>query len=72
MRNETDSIPDKFLDLLTPASRILNHNTRLVSNLNYFRPRVSTNLGRTPFKFSAPKTQGDCTAWYQVPAISQV
>ena len=55
MRNETDSIPDIFLDVLTPASRIHNHNTRFVSNLNYFRPRVSTNLGKTSFKFSAPK-----------------
>ena len=55
MRNETDSIPDIFLDVLTPASRIHNHNTRFVSNLNYFRPRVSTNLGKTFFKFSAPK-----------------
>ena len=42
-------------DFLTPASRIHNHNTRFVSNLNYFRPRVSTNLGKTSFKFSAPK-----------------
>ena len=42
MRNETDSIPDIFLDVLTPVSRIHNHNTRFVSNLNYFRPRVST------------------------------
>ena len=55
MRNETDSIPDIFLDVLTPASRIRNHNTRFVSNLNYFRPRVSTNLGKMSFKFSAPK-----------------
>ena len=45
MRNETDRIPDIFLDVLTPASRI--HNTRFVTNLNYFRPRVSTNLGKT-------------------------
>ena len=30
-------------------------NTRFVSNMNYFRPRVSTNLGKTSFKFSAPK-----------------
>ena len=29
-------------------------NTRFVCNLNYFRPRVSTNLGKTSFKFSAP------------------
>ena len=28
---------------------------RFVGNLNYFRPRVSTNLGRTSFKFSTPK-----------------
>ena len=55
MRNETDSIPDTFLDVLTPASRVHNHNIRFVSNLNYFRPRVSTNLGKTSFKFSAPK-----------------
>ena len=54
MRNETDSIPDIFLDVLTPASRIHNHNTRFVSNLNYFRPRVSSNLGKMSFKFSAP------------------
>ena len=40
MRNETDSIPEIFLDVLTPALRIHNHNTRFVSNLNYFRPRV--------------------------------
>ena len=55
MRNETDSIPDIFLDVLTPASRIHNHNTRFVSELNYFRPRVFTNLVRMSFKFSAPK-----------------
>ena len=55
MRNETDSIPDIFLDVLTPASRIHTHNTRFVSKLNYFRPRVSTNLGKKSFKFSAPK-----------------
>ena len=30
-------------------------NTRFVSNLNYFRPRVSTTLGKTSFKFSAPR-----------------
>ena len=36
MRNETDNIPDIFLDVLTPASHIHNHNTRFVSNLNYF------------------------------------
>ena len=54
MRNETDNIPDIFLDVLTPASHIHNHNTRFVSNVNSFRPRVSTNLGKTSFKFSAP------------------
>ena len=41
MRNETDSFPDIFLDVVTPASHIHNHNTRFVSNLNYFRPRVN-------------------------------
>ena len=46
MRNETDSIPGIFLDVLTP---------RFVNNRNYFRLRVSTNLGKTSFKFSAPK-----------------
>ena len=61
MRNETDSIPDIFLAVLTPASRIHNHNTRFVSNLNYFRLRVSTNLGKTSFKFSVPKI------WQTVP-----
>ena len=40
MRNETDNIPDIFLDVLTPASHIHNHNTRFVSNVNSFRPRV--------------------------------
>ena len=55
MRNETDSIPDIFLDVLAPPSRIHNHNTRFVINLNDFRLRVSTNLGKTSFKFSAPK-----------------
>ena len=58
MRNETDSIPDIFLDVLTPASRIHNHNTRFASNLNYFMPRVSTNLNKTSFKFSVPKIWG--------------
>ena len=61
MRNETDSIPDIFLYVLTPASRIHNHNTRFVSSLNYFRSRVSTNLGKTSYKFSAPKI------WVTVP-----
>ena len=55
MRNETESIPDIFLDVLTPASRIHNYNTRFVSELNYFRPRVFTNLVRMSFKFSTPK-----------------
>ena len=36
MRNETASFPDIFLDVLSPASRIQNHNTRFVSDLNYF------------------------------------
>ena len=58
MRNETDSIPDIFLDVLTPASRIHNHNTRFVSNLNYFRPRVSTNLGKTSFKSGCQRKPG--------------
>ena len=31
MRNEIDNIPDIFVDVLTPASRIHNHNTRFVS-----------------------------------------
>lgn len=52
-RNETDSIPDIFLDVLTPASRIHKYNTRFVSKLNYFRPRVSNNLAKVSFKFSA-------------------
>ena len=55
MRNETDSIPDIFLDVLTPASRIGNNNTRFVSKRNYFGPRVPTNLGKMSIKFSAPK-----------------
>ena len=38
MRNETDSISDICLDVLTPASRIHNHNTRFVSNVNSSRP----------------------------------
>ena len=36
-------------------NRVYTIMTRFVSNLNYFRPRVSTNLGKTSFKFSAPK-----------------
>ena len=31
------------------------NDTRFVSKLNYLRPRVSTNLGKMSFKFSAPK-----------------
>ena len=54
-RNEIDSIPDIFLDVLTPASRIHNYKTRFVSKLSYFRQRVSTNLRKMSFKFSAPK-----------------
>ena len=56
MRNETDRIPDIFLDVLAPASRIHNHNTRFVSNLNYFRPRVSTNLIRRPLNSPLQKS----------------
>ena len=37
MKNETDSIPDIFLDVLTPALCIHNHNTRFISNLNQGR-----------------------------------
>ena len=71
MRNElTDSIPDIFLDVLTPASRIHNYNTRFVSKLSYFKPRVSTNLGKMSFKFSAPTSLGDSTTWPEVSAIS--
>ena len=55
LRSWRQFIPDIFLDVLTPVSRIHNHNTRFVSNLNYFRPRVSTSLGKKSFKFSAPK-----------------
>ena len=45
--------PNIFLDVLTPASRIHKYNTRFVSKLNYFRPRVSNNLAKVSFKFSA-------------------
>ena len=31
------------------------YNTKFVSRLNNFRPRVSTNLGKMSFKLSAPK-----------------
>ena len=55
MRNETDSIPDIFIDVLTPASRIPNYNTRFVNKLNCFWLRGSTNLGNMFCKFSAPK-----------------
>ena len=70
MRNETDSIPDIFLDVPTPALHIHNHNTRFDSNLNYFRPRVSINLGKTSFKFPAPKIWETVPPWSQVSAIS--
>ena len=43
MRNETDSIPDIFLDVLNQAAHIHHYNTRFVSNLIYLRPRISTN-----------------------------
>ena len=55
MRNEIDSIPDIFIDVLTPGSRIPNYNTRFFSKLNCFWLRGSTNLGNMSFKFSAPK-----------------
>ena len=45
--------PNIFLDVLTPASGIHKYNTRFVSKLNYFRPRVSNNLAKVSFKFSA-------------------
>ena len=55
MRNETDSIPDIFVDVLTPSSGIRNYNTRFVRKLNYFRLRGSTNLGKMSFKLSSLK-----------------
>ena len=55
IKNGTDSIPDVFLDVLTTAYNIHNYNTRFASNFNFFRPRVSTNLGKSSFKFSGSK-----------------
>ena len=55
IKNGTDSIPDVFFDVLTTACNIHNYNTRFASNFNFFRPRVSTNLGKSSFKFSASK-----------------
>lgn len=52
---KSDSIPDIFLDILTPASEKHNYNTRFATNNNFFRPRVSTNMGKSSFIFSASK-----------------
>ena len=48
IRNEIDSIPDIFLDVLTPASRIHNYTTRFVSKLNYFRQEYPPTYVRCP------------------------
>lgn len=52
---KSDSIPGIFLDILTPASEKHNYNTSFASNNNFFRPRVSTNTGKSSFIFSASK-----------------
>ena len=55
IRNETDSIPDAFSDVLTPASNVHKYNTRFAGNLNFFMPRVSTNMGKSTYRFSGSK-----------------
>ena len=60
--NNTDSIPDVFSNVLTPVSNIHKYNTRFANNLNFFRPRVSTNVGKSSFKFSRSKI------WESVPS----
>lgn len=44
--NETDRIPDVFLDILSSLSDIYNYNTSKVAWTNFFRPRITTNLGK--------------------------
>lgn len=55
INNRTDSIPDVFLDVLTPACEKHYYKTRFASNFNFFSARVYTNTGKSSFKFSRSK-----------------
>ena len=55
IKTRTGSIPDAFSDILTPVNQVHSYNTRFANNLNFFRPRVSTNMGKSTYRFSSPK-----------------
>ena len=55
IKTRTGSIPDVFSDILTPVNHVHSYNTRFANNLNFFRPRVSTNMGKSTYRFSSPK-----------------
>ena len=61
IKNETGSIPDVFSDILTPVNNVHSYNTRFANNLNFLRPRVLTNMGKSMYRFSSSKI------WESVP-----
>ena len=59
LKNDKSNTPAVLLNILTPASKI--HNTRYVTNQNFFKPSVGTNYGMSTLKFSVIKI------WESVP-----
>ena len=60
--NNTTNIPNIFKGTLILASEIHSYNTRFVSNLNFYRPRIMNNYGAATFAFAGSKI------WEKIPS----
>ena len=49
------NFPAIFSRTLTLASEVHSYNTRFVTSLNFYRPRVNNNYGAATFSFVASK-----------------
>ena len=60
--NNATNAPMISKGTLTLASEVHSYNTRLVSNFNFYRPRVNNNYGDSIFAFAGPKI------WEKIPS----
>ena len=51
--NNPTTVPAIFHNFLIPTTTVRSYNTRNSAKLNFYRPRVRTNIGKFTFKYSA-------------------
>ena len=51
--NNPSTVPAIFHNFLTPITTVHSYNTRNSAKLNFYRPKVRTNIGKFTFKYSA-------------------